>query len=134
MKKIKRALSLGVISIIFSSYISAQTSNINMELIEASIAGNFQNVRSLIADGANVNSLLVIDDGTQRTALMAASDGGFFDIAVYLISKGALINTRTKGGTTALMFASRNGNIDLVTLLSHCFNSIDILELRKSPA
>ena len=85
MKRIKGTLLLGVISIIFAAYISAQTSNINMELIEASITGNFQNVRSLIADGADVNSLLVIDDGTQRTALMAASDGGYFDIAMYLI-------------------------------------------------
>ena len=48
---------------------------------------------------------------------MITSVGGHADIVWLLFEAGAEVNYKTKSGTTALMYASREGKIDIVKLL-----------------
>ena len=49
--------------------------------------------------------------------LMMASENGHLDVVRVLLDKGAEINNKTGGGTTALMIPSQNGYRDIVRAL-----------------
>ncbi|KPA08851.1 protein phosphatase 6 regulatory ankyrin repeat subunit A, partial [Candidatus Magnetomorum sp. HK-1] len=71
-------------------------------------------VKLLIENGIDIN--YKCNDG--RTALLLAFKYDHFEIAKYLIEKGADIsNKKTDGLMTPLMYASKNGNIELVKYL-----------------
>ena len=63
--------------------------------------GNFEMVKLLIANGADVNQKNV----RGATALMAAAIDGLPSVVRYLLERGADVNASDKNGTTALMFA-----------------------------
>ena len=73
----------------------------NAMLREGAIHGDVEEVRRLIAEGADVNAANT--DG--ETALMSAARNGHIETAKLLISKDANINAADKIGVTVLMLA-----------------------------
>jgi ankyrin repeat protein/formylglycine-generating enzyme required for sulfatase activity len=93
-----------------------QTSELNLELFNAANNGDLAQVKQLIEEGADVNSV----NKTGITALMRASQQGHLDVAKFLVNNGADVNAAATGGLngfTALMFASMNGHSDVVKFL-----------------
>ena len=84
----------------------------NNDLITASGTGNFDMVKYLVKNGADVNARDISGD----TALSIASEKENWEIAKYLIEHGADINTECYG-KTALIRASETGNFDMVKYL-----------------
>lgn len=111
----------------------AETSNIDVEasgdkisdFIVAAQHGDLASLKSLVADGANVNQLG--EDGS--TALHWAAFNNYFEICVLLLENGADVNAR--GGyqsATPLMWASRNGFVYIARLLLQhgaTYNEVD---------
>ena len=81
-------------------------------LIEATLAGDVERVRSLLRTGTDPNLLY-----HTNTALTYAARDGFTDIARVLIDSGANVNWIDGEGVTPLILASFKGHIELVRLL-----------------
>lgn len=77
-------------------------------LMRASAQGNVEMIKLLLAKGSNPNMGTVSDVAPMvgRTALFFAAEKSQAQAAKLLIDQGAKVNTRTKGGTTALMVAA----------------------------
>ncbi len=82
-------------------------------LFSAAIHGKTERVKSLLAEGIEVNG----KTATGRTAMMAASFNGNLRVARILLSYGADVNLADNQGTTALMDAVIFGREELVRLL-----------------
>lgn len=86
---------------------------INQEVIEAAKKGDTLVVRSLLAEGAQVDA--GDEDGT--TALMWAADGGHDATVQVLLASGAEINARDRSGYPVILFAAQKGRIYVVRTL-----------------
>ena len=82
-------------------------------LFSAAILGKTERVKSILADGIDVNG----KTATGRTAMMGASFNGNVRVARVLLSYGADVNLADNQGSTALMDAIIFGREELVTLL-----------------
>lgn len=82
-------------------------------LMQASIEGNLEEVKSLIRNGADINA----KDKYGDTALMGASREGNLEVVKFLVQKGANINVKNEDGNTALMEALGEGNLEVVQYL-----------------
>jgi ankyrin repeat protein len=83
-------------------------------LIDAAKSGDVEAVRSLLADGADVNTR----PGDGMTALHWAAERGHAAVAEVLLASGASANAETRiGGYTPLHLASRVGNAAVVRAL-----------------
>ncbi len=81
---------------------------------EAAQAGDFELVKSLVRDGADVNAA----QGDGMTALHWAAMNGDAEIVALLMYAGAHAESTTRlGGYTPLHMASKNGNVEAVTAL-----------------
>ncbi|CAO3629593.1 unnamed protein product [Cunninghamella echinulata] len=82
-------------------------------LFRATTSGHFDQVKSLIANGADVN----FPDNAGWTPLHEACLHGHTEIAKYLIKYGAKVNTKGLEGDTPLHDASANRHVDCIQLL-----------------
>jgi ankyrin repeat protein len=85
------------------------------ELFDAIKANDFDKVKSLIENGANVNPK-ISKKFEFYTPLMLASEKGNFEIAKLLIDNGADVNKKSFC-STPLMLASEKGNFEIAKLL-----------------
>jgi ankyrin repeat protein len=112
-------------------------------LLAASKGSNPRQVRLAVQKGADVNA----KDRLGMTALMNATQAGDVDSVKFLLSKGAdvnaISNSRTFdvkngpvafGNTTALMFASFNGPVEMVRLLLLAGAKADATDVRGMTA
>ncbi len=85
-------------------------------LLAAARAGSLEAVKALLAKGADANAT---EAYRGQTALMWAVGGHepHADVAKLLLEGGADANVRSKGGFTALLFASRQGDMESVRVL-----------------
>ena len=81
-------------------------------LIEATLAGNVDDVRSQLDKGTDPNLVY-----NTNTALTYAARDGFTEIARLLIDHGAEVNWIDGEGVTPLILASFKNHIELVQLL-----------------
>lgn len=81
-------------------------------LIEATLAGNIEDVRELLQQGTDPNLVY-----KTNIALTYAARDGFTEIARLLIDHGADVNWIDGEGVTPLILASFKNHIDLVQLL-----------------
>jgi ankyrin repeat protein len=82
-------------------------------LINAANQGDTDTVRTLLAQGANVNAV----SSQGETALMFAVYNGHINTAQALLATGANVYAADDGGWTALILARRQGHTDIVRLL-----------------
>jgi len=87
--------------------------DINRDLLKATEQGNLQQVKSLLAKGANIDA----KDDFDRTPLMLSAFGGHDAIAALLIQAGADVRAKAKYGQTALQFAVERGHGAIAALL-----------------
>jgi ankyrin repeat protein len=72
-------------------------------LHEAAKEGDLVKIKSLIAEGFDINTV----DNNEMTPLHLAAQIGYKEIAEILILKGANVNAKTKSGITPLRFNSQ---------------------------
>ena len=83
--------------------------------LNATDRGDFRSVKKLLAQGIDINHR---DEKSGYTALLCScQEGGFYEIAQYLISKGADINLPDNEGATPTFWASQQGHSKIVKLL-----------------
>ncbi len=75
----------------------------NQALVEAVKEGKLESVKSLLANGADINAR----DERGASALILASGKGSLEVVRLLLDKKADINARNRFGDAALMYASR---------------------------
>ena len=83
------------------------------ELGDAAWQGKVEEVKTLLANGADVN----LQDDVGRTALMRVSLGRKAEVVKILLDHGADVNLQDKFGDTALKHASRKGHKRVMELL-----------------
>ena len=83
-------------------------------LITASSTGDIARVRSLLKEGADIESRNVMSGSTP---LMEAAARGYYEISVLLIDSGADVNACDKHGGTPILAAANSGKIDILKLL-----------------
>jgi len=88
----------------------------NQQLIEACKNGFFPKVKRLVND--KLISDLNFTDNSGWTPLHYASIRGNYDIAEFLIEKGADINSKYNDGWTPLHYASYRGYIEIVKIIN----------------
>jgi len=99
-------------------------------LMTAARTGRVEPVKLLFAHGAKVDAK---EQMRGQTALMWAAAENHAEVVKTLIEIGADVNTRSKGGFTALLFAVRAGSRDAVqVLVAHGANPND--EIQLAPA
>lgn len=89
-------------------------SDLNEELNKAAYRGKLDEVRTLIKQGADVNSKSIIHG---ESVLMTASLYGYNEIVKTLIDNGADINVKNNDGWNPLINAAYNGHNDVVNTL-----------------
>ena len=96
--------------------VNARTNNRDTPLMKAAAKGDINAVSSLVKCGANVD----LQGKTGQTALHYAvlgSQASICEILSCLIKNGADVNAHTFRNETPLMFASDDGNVNVVTFL-----------------
>jgi len=94
--------------------VAAGAQDVSQSLRDAAQAGETQSVRGLLA-GAVPD--LDAADGTGRTALMYAVEGGHDEIVGMLLAAGAIVDRQNQSGETALHLAARHGRTAAARLL-----------------
>ena len=80
-------------------------------LYEASKEGKTDEVKKLLAEGANINSTT---DYYSETPLHFAAENGQTEVVQLLIDKGADLNAKAKWERTPLHGAAKTGNAEIV--------------------
>ena len=99
-------ISLFVIGV-FVAGCSSSRAQLNGALISASENGNIEEVRKLIADGADVHA-------RHDYALRLAARDGHLSVVEYLVDQGSDVRVRDD---QALRWAARNGHTEVVEYL-----------------
>jgi TonB family protein len=94
--------------------VAAGAQDVGQRLRDRAQAGETQSVRDLLAGAAPD---LDAADGTGRTALMYAVEGGHDEIVDMLLAAGASVDRQDKSGETALHLAARHGRTAAARLL-----------------
>lgn len=113
MKILRNSFLLGIlmISTLLSSY---SQEDINFQLLEACADSSLDKAIACVERDANVNARTEFG----YTGLMYACDLGHIDLAMYLLDHGANINDSSwYEWNTALLFATRQNNLELTELL-----------------
>ena len=92
---------------------SCAKADVNLALLKATEAGNLQNVKTLLAKGASVDT----KDPFDRTPLMLSAVGGHTEIVAVLLKAGADVHAKAKYGQTALQFAVERGDKTIAGML-----------------
>ncbi len=96
-------------------YKTPSKEELNAQLIEAAKAGNIEDVKRLLEQGAEVDA----QDYYRETAMMWAARKGHLKIIEFLVGKGADVNARNNYGWTAIMNAAWRGRVDVVEFLAN---------------
>ncbi|MBE0655745.1 MAG: ankyrin repeat domain-containing protein, partial [Bacteroidales bacterium] len=92
----------------------------DFNLLMSASKGHFDNVRSLILQGADINAVTI----DNISPLMYATENGDFLMVEFLLKSGANPNLRPFNGVTALISASRLNYLEISELLIN--NGADI--------
>jgi ankyrin repeat protein len=112
MKHIAMAVALIVFICFAMNAVSAGEVD---EFIDAAAKGDMAKVQTLLSKNPGLIKAQEKDFG--RSALMRAVEGGFRDMAEYLITAGAEVNAKDKDAMTALTYAAMWNHREIVLLL-----------------
>ena len=99
-----------------SEFDEDEDSEFDNSLLEAAIDGDVEQIKSLLANGANVHA----KDCGDSTALIWAAESdndAAAEVVKLLLDAGADVNAKNHEGKTALDIAIRDGNEDVANLL-----------------
>lgn len=103
----------------------SKNDNVAEQFTDAAGEGNLDTIKSMLANGVNVNTEPSYHKGW--TALMAASTSGKTQIVKYLISKGANVRVKLKDGeTTLIQSAQSDDNQEIVEALLKAGVEVDV--------
>lgn len=94
--------------------LTAYSSTGDTPLHLAARTGNFEAVKLLIDSNANIDCMNSVN---ANTALHEAAKNGHIQIVQYLVDRGAKLDIKNQLGNTALMVATLQGNLEIVSLL-----------------
>lgn len=94
-------------------------------LMVASLRGNYEIVKLLLEAGANINET---ESQCNETALYMAVFKNHGETVKTLLDFNANTNIETKEGSTCLLMAVKNGNVDIVNLLINSNARINYIE------
>jgi TonB family protein len=103
-----------LVAVVLACAAAAGAQEIGQSLHDRVQAGQTQAVRELLAGAATD---LDAADGTGRTALMYAVEGGHDEIVEMLLAAGASLDRQSQSGETALHLAARHGRTASARLL-----------------
>jgi ankyrin repeat protein len=104
-----RAVSICVAALLFGATVRTEA-----QLVEAARSGDVPAVRSLLAQGLDVNGAR----GDGMTALHAAAEGGQAEVVELLLARGAAVRSTTRiGSYTPLHLAARGAHAPVAELL-----------------
>jgi ankyrin repeat protein len=83
------------------------------ELHRAAEKGDFEVVKNLVEQGADVNE----NNKSDRTPLFGAAKSGNLEVVKYLLEQGANVNAIDKNGEFPLFYAAQSGNLEVVEYL-----------------
>ncbi|MDR1290234.1 MAG: ankyrin repeat domain-containing protein [Planctomycetaceae bacterium] len=83
------------------------------ELHRAAENGDFEVVKNLVEQGADVNE----NNKSDRTPLFGAAKSGNLEVVKYLLEQGANVNAIDKNGEFPLFYAAQSGNLEVVEYL-----------------
>lgn len=86
---------------------------IDSKLVAAAAQGNAEEIRSLLAQGANPDAIAF----ETWTPLAVAAKSGHREAATVLLAHGAQVDRITPGGNTALFWAVQANQVELISLL-----------------
>ncbi len=92
-----------------------EQADLNNKLFIAMENGNFEDTKSLIESGADINARS--NEQYNETVLMIAAYWNEIEIVELLLSKGADINAMDESGWTALMYAIVESNTAIIITL-----------------
>jgi uncharacterized protein len=92
------------------------------DLVSAAARGDTENVKLLLAGGANIEAHANDD----WTALTSASEKGHLETVKTLLDSGAKVNGQEGGGNTALFWAAFHGHSDIVEVLLAAGADVDL--------
>lgn len=84
----------------------------NSDFHKACMRGDYESVKKYLDEGADVNTTR-----SDMPALLLATHGNFFDVALELVKRGATANCFNRFGTAPLHFAAEKGHMSLVKAL-----------------
>jgi len=85
------------------------------QLLRACRGGNYDMVRLLVENGANIDTIDIYSGGV--TPLMITISTDRLDISTYLMSKGANLDIRDEHGSTALMYAIKGNKVYIARMM-----------------
>jgi ankyrin repeat protein len=88
-------------------------SQLDKAFIQSAYKGNLEEVKVLVAKGADVN----LQDQKKRTPLILAAYNGHTEVVEFLIGKGADVNAGDSDRQTALLYASKRSFNETAALL-----------------
>jgi ankyrin repeat protein len=103
-----------IMNVLISHGLKVDVKRGGQQLLRACMRGDYDMVRLLGDNGADMN---IVDEEDGMTPLMIAIKKGEMDISTYLISKGADLDFRDNDGNTALIHAIRKGAIHLACMM-----------------
>lgn len=107
-----------IIFILFLCSTSSFAQNLEAKLGTAANKGDLKTVKKLVEkNGADVNCTLTINGAIQIPLIVKTVMEHQTSVATYLIEQGADVNAKDGFGMTSLMWASYNGDVNLVKLL-----------------
>jgi ankyrin repeat protein len=114
----------GLVELLLKAGADANTMGVDGEtaLMTAARAGSVENVKALVAHGADVNGR---ERGRNQTALMWAAAEGHANVVKALVEMGADVKAASRSGFTALLFAAREGQIGAARALLDAGASVD---------
>ncbi|MEW6731425.1 MAG: ankyrin repeat domain-containing protein [Acidobacteriota bacterium] len=108
-------VALYLIGIVLQALIVYNHLGADVDLVAAAASGDSATVKSLLAQGVDVN----VKDKDGKTALMYAAEKGYSDIVKSLLVQAVNVNAKDKDGKTALMYAADKGHTEVVELLKN---------------
>lgn len=123
------ALSLSVSLLCSMEPSNLRNTKAESDFIWAASQNNLDKVKEL-ASLVDIN----VKDKKQSTALHWASFKGHFDVAHFLLSKGAGVNVTDNKGKTPLQYAAGHGHTDILTALLNHKALIDVQDIKGDTA
>jgi len=111
---IRKTILITMLCMVLFNPLTSYSDEVKDRMLKAAYRNDIATVKSLLAQGADVNATM---GESGWTALILASSEGHTELARFLLTKGAAVNTRDCVDNTALIREVVYGHTEIVELL-----------------